>query len=690
MQEKLKAAFAQLTQIIDQPKQTLKPLACAVLSLNMTYASAQIESTAPESDLQTQSQTLGEGYVNTAGFTFQSQMDSSFLKLREAAKKGDEGQAIQLAQDLQNYDMPAYVEYYQIMTPVKAGQSMPQQQVRDYLYRYPHQPISDKMRGEYLVSLAKMRDWENFKLEYFKWVQRDNDEVECYRLLSQIESGKYDTEEIKKQALEFLNEPGKYGQGGIDLVKALYEKQIFSSEQLKLFIVIAAQKKHTTIAKRLFTQIGVDAEYKNDFFKIVAQSAKNPTEASNMLEVAKSQQTVDAAEYAMLNGLIGEGLARNLNDAAKNYYTNATLKNIYTMSPNTQEWQVRNALKQKDWQWVKAAIEQMPEYVRKKDNAMNHPSNMWDYWYAKSLEASGNTTASQKLLQEVKKTYNFYGALATEDLGQLVTLPPQQEAKKERVQEMSKRRSLQQAKRLVDLGLRDEARREWNWEAKLMNDEELIDAAQLAQQMELIDRSIYTADRTKTVHNFKLRYPMPLFDVLQTSAQKADVDLAFIYGLTRQESRFIKSARSGVGASGLMQVMPATASWVANKIGMDWPKSKFDAQYKLNDINVNTLLGAHYIRLLGQDLENNDALIAAGYNAGPGRPKKWRMAFAADTNPAVFIENIPFNETRDYVKNVIANTVYYRGLLQNNNPQSIKNLIANMNFQSNQSTTELP
>jgi soluble lytic murein transglycosylase len=534
-----------------------------------------------------------------------------------------------------------------------------------------------------------MQDWANFMPEYLKWVQRDNDQVECYRLTAELSSANIDAERIKSQAFEFLTDSAKYGEAGINLIKQLVTKQIISIEQAKLFAVSAAQKKQRSQAQLILSAIGVDPNYKNDLFKIIDLSNKSPMEASDLLNQAKNNQTVDAVEYAMINGMIGESLAKNLNDIAKTYYQNSSIKGIYTLTPSGYEWQVRNALKQKDWAWVKTAIEQMPDFVRAKDNAMNHPSNMWEYWYAKSIAEQGNKAQADQRLQKVTQNANFYGALATEDLGQLIKMPEPHQPSKEKVAEMSKRRSLQQAKRLIDLGLREEGRREWNWEARLMEDQDLINAAQLGMQMELIDRAIYTADRTKNIHNFELRYPTPLKNVLQNAADTAQVDLGFIYGLTRQESRFIKSARSGVGASGLMQVMPTTGAWVAKRIGIDWPTNRQEAQEKLHDINTNTLLGAYYVKLLLQDLDGNFPSVAAGYNAGPGRPKRWRGQFNQPVETAIFIENIPFNETRDYVKNVITNTVYYRALLQGNNPQSIKNLLGNINF-SGTAGTELP
>jgi soluble lytic murein transglycosylase len=132
----------------------------------------------------------------------------------------------------------------------------------------------------------------------------------------------------------------------------------------------------------------------------------------------------------------------------------------------------------------------------------------------------------------------------------------------------------------------------------------------------------------------------------------------------RQESRFITNAKSSVGASGLMQLMPATARWVAKKIGLN----DFH-QGKVNDTETNLLLGTSYMRLVLEDLDNHPVLASAAYNAGPGRARKWRADRPLEG--AIYAETIPFNETRDYVKKVMSNAVYYSALFEGK-PQSIK------------------
>lgn len=197
-----------------------------------------------------------------------------------------------------------------------------------------------------------------------------------------------------------------------------------------------------------------------------------------------------------------------------------------------------------------------------------------------------------------------------------------------------------------------------------MNDRQLLAAAELARSNQIWDRVINTADRTRNEHDYSLRFLAPYGDQIRPAARNQSLDDAWVYGLMRQESRFVTSARSNVGASGLMQLMPATAKWVAKKIGL-----RDFSQSQVNDTQTNVLLGTSYMRLVMENLDNHPVLASAAYNAGPGRAKKWRAERPLEG--AIYAETIPFSETRDYVKKVMSNSVYYSALFTGR-PDSLK------------------
>ena len=157
----------------------------------------------------------------------------------------------------------------------------------------------------------------------------------------------------------------------------------------------------------------------------------------------------------------------------------------------------------------------------------------------------------------------------------------------------------------------------------------------------------------------------------------------FVYGLIRQESRFITDVRSSAGAQGLMQLMPATASYVARKTGV-----KDYTPARIADPETNVKLGTAYLRMVLDDLDGHPALASAAYNAGPGRPRAWRATLPRAVEGAIFAETIPFNETRDYVKKVMSNSVYYAALFDNR-VQSLKARLGTV-APRDAGTTELP
>jgi soluble lytic murein transglycosylase len=206
--------------------------------------------------------------------------------------------------------------------------------------------------------------------------------------------------------------------------------------------------------------------------------------------------------------------------------------------------------------------------------------------------------------------------------------------------------------------------REWVFSLRGMDDRQLLAAAHFAHGQEIWDRAINTADRTRVQHNYSLRYSAPFSDQVRPKAQQLSLDDGWVYGLMRQESRFVMKAKSTVGAQGLMQLMPATAKWVAKKINL----TGFHPS-RVTEMNMNVTLGTNYMKMVLDSLDNHPVLASAAYNAGPGRAKRWRAEQALEG--AIYAETIPFAETRDYVKKVMSNAVYYSALFEDK-PQSLK------------------
>jgi soluble lytic murein transglycosylase len=323
------------------------------------------------------------------------------------------------------------------------------------------------------------------------------------------------------------------------------------------------------------------------------------------------------------------------------------------------QWKTRIALRRGDWKTVRATIEAMPPNLR--------ADSAWVYWLARADKHEGKMVEANAGFERIASQHHFYGQLALDDLGRkVVAPPPAQPISTEELASVNANPSLQRALKFYALRLRADGNREWNWALRGMSDRQLLAAGELARRNDLLDRTVETSLRTRTEIDYAQRFPAPHLDVLHPTAQGLGLDKAWVYGLIRQESRFILDARSGVGASGLMQVMPATGKWVAGKIGMD----NF-VHSMLNDLRTNITLGANYMNMVLENFDGDEILATAAYNAGPSRSRTWRGVLDQPMEGAIFVESIPFSETRGYVRNVMANATNYAAVFENK-PQSIR------------------
>jgi len=399
---------------------------------------------------------------------------------------------------------------------------------------------------------------------------------------------------------------------------------------------------------------------------LIKMATNDPDAAAGALDKKLARQ-LSAEERNWAWGTIGKQAAQRLSDDALGYFANVTQD--ADLSDDTLAWKARAALRAGRtplWKEVLKAIASMGEDARRDPT--------WIYWKARALLAVGNSPAERAeatdLLDKLAGPRGFYEILALEELGRKLVLPPRPAPLLPEEKEAARLNAgLNRAVYAITIGLRPEGVREWNYNTNLakaggMQERELLAAAQFACDHEVWDRCINTSERTKAEFDTAQRFPMPYrAQVIQRSAS-IGLDPAYVYGLIRQESRFVMDARSGVGASGLMQVMPATARWTAKKIGL----ADFTPD-QLANRDTNIAIGTGYLKLVLDDFDGSLPLAAAAYNAGPGRARNWRNGPLLEA--AIWAENVPFAETRDYVKKVLYNTTLYASLL-GSQPQSLK------------------
>jgi soluble lytic murein transglycosylase len=295
---------------------------------------------------------------------------------------------------------------------------------------------------------------------------------------------------------------------------------------------------------------------------------------------------------------------------------------------------------------VYRSIEAMPEALQNEA--------VWRYWKARAFKALNATYPANMLFAKLSREIHYYGLLATEELpAKLEARPADYKVTPDDMKVAEAHVGLRRALLLRKLGDDGNALAEWDWALRGMDDRAILAAAELARRNQWNDRAIATAEKTREVHDFDLRYIAPYRDLASEYAQENGLDEAWVYGLMRQESRFMDYARSGVGAQGLMQIMPATAKWIARQLGLGKR-----AHNNVGKPETNIRFGTFYLKHIFDSLGQSPVLATAAYNAGPGRARKWQAEVPLEG--AIYVENIPFSETRDYVKKVLANAMFYR------------------------------
>ena len=333
-------------------------------------------------------------------------------------------------------------------------------------------------------------------------------------------------------------------------------------------------------------------------------------------------------------------------------------------SPEEAEIYARQAIRFGAWESVIRAIDAMSVSQKQEDR--------WQYWLARASEQRGDATSKRSadaIYKRLAQGDDYHNLLAKDQLGySYSSIPVSREPSSQDMQRLNQDIHFRRAFALRQINApASYINREWNWavrQAYLKHDDGLLlAAAKRATDMGWYDRAIYAADRTTKQHNYQYRYAMPHKNYVVSHSQNAGIDPAWAYGLMRQESRFVTTARSHVGAGGLMQIMPDTARLIARQMGETYNPAA------LTDMNTNIRYGTFYLSTIQGQLSNNSVLATAGYNAGPNRARRWQPEFqnmAADQ----YTESIPLLETRDYVKHVMTNATHY-GLLLGQGAQSI-------------------
>jgi soluble lytic murein transglycosylase len=620
--------------------------------------------------------------------------DDVILEMQKAFQGGNKARLAQLLPQAQGHALEPWAAYWELRSRLETATP---QEIQQFLAKYQGTYQEDRMRNDWLLLLGQRRDWDTFAQEYPKFRMKDDREVRCYGLLVQaLRDGNAVpavSDEVRRNWLAQRDADDGCTLAAATLLgaKGLAPHRLTTAdawrkarqaieagrpraaaaalEMIKPEAVPLLNELNASPSRFLTSKVFAASRTRRELvgLALIKMATSDVENAAAQLENKWGPQ-LHPEERDWIWGVIGRQAAQRLVPDANAYFSK--VERDKHLNDELLGWKVRAALRAPrgtDWRNVLEAVNAMSDEAK--------ADSTWVYWKARALLAGNRPTEAhraeaEKLLQSIASPKGFYEQLALEELGQKITVPGKPVPLTDDEKKMARQEpGLNRALYAIALGLRGEGNREWNYTTNLhraggFNDRELLAAAQFACDREVWDRCINTSERTRTEFDFEQRFPTPFRESVVRRSREIGLDPAYVYGLIRQESRFVMDARSHVGASGLMQVMPATARWTANKIGLNGFKTD-----QLHDRDTNIAIGTGYLKLVLDDFAGSMPMAAAAYNAGPSRPRAWRNGPVLEG--AAWAENVPFQETRDYVKKVLANTTFYAAMLTDQ-PQSLK------------------
>jgi len=594
--------------------------------------------------------------------------DDALVGAYDAYRAGDAIRFARHAGDLEGHPLAPWLDYWRLAMRLEDATPA---DVREFLLRHRGTYVAELLRSDWLRLTGKRGDWQEFNREVRAY-PRDDLEIRCYAWSARLER---DDDSALTEARAMWLLPSELPEGCARLADTLVTRERLGVADIWKRVRVLFEHGQITAAKtalgylprgeapdeRLLAEAA--RQPKRFFARLPRSLERRPAREVAVLAALRYARNDPKATAALLEGVLGTRLpradleylwARVAHEGAREHLPEALDWYAHTgdaeLDDHALAWKVRAALRAGQWSTVRDTIDRMSARVRQEAT--------WTYWYGRALAALGETDGSRAYFLRIAGQPDFYGLLATEELGYVVT-PPEamHEPSDEDVEAARRDPGLARALELIRLGMRTEGVREWLFSIRSLDDARLLAAAELARRAGVYDRAISTAERTERLHNFALRYPVPFRAVFGEYARTQGLDEAWVMGLVRQESRFIAEARSSAGAAGLMQVMPRTARFVAAKIGL--------RNYRpgsVTDIETNVTLGTGYLKMVLDQL-GHPVLASAAYNAGPARARRWRDA-ERSLEGAIYAETIPFGETRDYVKKVTANAVFYSAMLE--------------------------
>ena len=569
-------------------------------------------------------------------------------------------------QRLGDYPLAPYLEWRELRQRLREARG---DEIRRFAERHPNLAVTPLLQRLWLNHLGQERRWDEFLAH---WNGQGGTAMDCYRLRALRMERSVDQDWISEAIA--LWTVGHSQPSACDAVfDVLYDRDLLSREQRWERIRLIMARDDRQLARALRPRVDSrDRDWLDHWLRLADNperrlrdpqfdtgtergrelvadgvrrlAARDRDTAGELLRRFRQREVLDAEAGWGLQRQIALRAAWSRDEQAAELFAALPAEAV---NNDVYEWSARIAVGQQQWPRVLQLTSIMPGELA--------DSSEWRYWRGEALARSGRREEAEGLLEELARERSYYGFLAADRLDLPYAMNDATAgADPDRKQALLQRSEIQRARELRAVGLEIEARREWIAAIdRIDTAEDLSQAAALAVDWSWYDRAVFTANRAGLHDAVRLRFPIAWRQDFQRSAEAEGLDLALIYAISRKESAFIADARSHAGALGLMQVMPATARQTAAGLGLPRPSER-----ELRQPTANLRLGANYLAEMLERFDGNLIMASAAYNAGPNRVDGW-VRDNAGQPAAVWIENITFGETRDYVKSILAFRAVY-------------------------------
>lgn len=600
----------------------------------------------------------------------QTMEQSLYREGYDAVRANDQERFQQIRARLNHYPLLPYLDYYQLaFRPGAADYN----DVTRFIRQHGDTPQSNRLERSYLTYLAQSQQWSQF-LRFYP-AKPNSTDLLCMHYQARYYTGH------KSEALQEAGKLWLTGQSRPDACDPLFQlwQQAGLRTQEKIWqrMKLAFEAQNPNLIRHLGAQLGGSLKlYGDQMIALFDQPARamNPASFSTapqsrqLLSLGLARYANEQPESALRQ--LGEMKRRfGLNQAevarveraaarrllldrslAQRSWLDATL--VRMKDAELVELRARLAIWEQDWRGLEGWVKRMPMALQKEDR--------WRYWLARSLEVQGRQKQARELYLETANLRGFYGFMAAQRTGVPYRIKNQSVGHKVPDWRTASSRwpFLLRVRELLAMNEITAARSEWIHNMDRNPVAQRLEFGHIALNQGWHELAILSSIRAEAWDAIDLRFPLPLKRTFSQMAQERTMNTSLLYAISRQESALYPLAQSPVGARGLMQLMPATARETASKLGVPYRNEQ-----QLFDPAMNIRLGSAYLKRLLDVYDGNRILAAAAYNAGPGRVKRWRDQ-STNKPMDVWVESIPYRETRNYVQNVLSFDLIYQHKLQ--------------------------